>query len=119
MVPRISSEQRKALDEHCGQPIFVVDPERQQRFALLSDKDDRVRDLLADTSDGSEWTAEKEARRSELIDKDIAGTISADERTELAILDRQGNEHYDRVAPRPMEGARRLHQQLLDRRAGQ
>lgn len=116
MTPRISPEQRKALDDHDGEPIVVIDPDRQQRFVLVADTDDRIRDLLVDSNGDGEWTAEKEARRRELIDRDIAGTISAEDRLELAALDRQGNQHYDKVAPRPIEGARRLHQELIKNR---
>jgi len=63
------------------------------------------------------WSAKMEARRCELIDKDIAGTVTAAERTELNELDRCANEHFDRVAPPPFEGARLLHQKLLQNRA--
>jgi|TARA_B100002003_G_C13780988_1_gene386784 hypothetical protein len=115
MIPKISPEQRRALDEHNGEPVIVEDPERQQRFVLISDTDHRVRDLAMD-SNGEEWTEEMEARRHHLIDRDIAGTITAEERTELAVLDHQGNEHYDRIAPRPLDGARRLHQELTENR---
>jgi len=117
MNPKISPEQRRALDKHGGQPIVVIDPDRQQRFVLIADTDYRVRDLVGDPN--GEWTDEKETRRRDLIDKDIAGTITDDERAELAILDRQGNEHYDRIAPRPIEGVRRLHQELLKNRGNQ
>ena len=116
MTPQISPEQRRALDEQNGEPIVVVDAERHQRFVLIAETDVRVRDLLTDCNGDDKWTDEKEARRRELIDKDIAGTISVDERAELSILDRQGNEHYDQVAPRPIEGARQLHQELLGKR---
>jgi hypothetical protein len=75
-----------------------------------------VRDDASRPVNGS-WSEEGEARRRELIDKDIAGTISANELTELAALDRLANEHFDRVAPPLLKGARRLHQQLLQKRA--
>lgn len=117
MIPQISLQQRRALDDQNGGPIVVVDAERHQRFVLIAETDVRVRDLLTDFDVDDEWTDKKEARRRELIDKDIAGTISVDGRLELSILDRQGNEHYDRVCPRPNEAARRLHQDLLRRRS--
>jgi hypothetical protein len=60
-----------------------------------------------------QWSPEAENRRQELIDRDIAGTLGAAERAELAHLDRLANEHFDRVAPPPVEGARRFHEQLL------
>ena len=119
MTPRISQEQRQALDDRNGQPIVVVDPERQQQFVLIAGTDIRVRDLLEDSNGDGEWTEEKEARRRELIDKDIADTITTTERAELAALDRQGNEYYDKIAPRPTAGVRRLHQELLNKRGKQ
>ena len=115
MIPKISPEQRRALDEHNGEPVIVEDPDRQQRFVLIAETDHRVRDLAMD-SNGGEWTEEMEARRHHLIDKDIADTITTEERAELAMLDHQGNEHYDRVAPRPLDGARRLHHEITKKR---
>ena len=119
MTPKITPEQRKALDERNGEPILVIDPDLQQRFVLIADTDDRVRDLFAESNGDGNWTAEKEARRRDLIDKDIAGSISVEERVELAVLDREGNLHYDKIAPRPIEGARKLHQELLNKRGNQ
>lgn len=64
------------------------------------------------------WTEEQEIRRRELIDRDIATTITPSERIELAELDSRANAYFDQVAPPPMEGALRLHRQLLDRQDG-
>ena len=66
--------------------------------------------------DSSEWSEEKNARRCELIDKEIDGDIGEDERRELETLQRQALEHLDRVAPWPVEGGRRLHQRLLEKK---
>jgi hypothetical protein len=65
------------------------------------------------------WSPEMQTRRSALIDKDIAGTITMIERMELANLDRLGNAYYDRVAAPPMDGARALHQKLTEIRGHQ
>lgn len=65
----------------------------------------------------TEWSSGKDARRCELIDRDISGTISDAERQELAGLELEANAHFDAVAPPPIEGARRIHQQLLSSRA--
>lgn len=62
------------------------------------------------------WSEEGERRRRALIDKDIAGTISADELVELSRLDLLANEHFDQIAPPPTEGARDLHDRLLRNR---
>ena len=60
-----------------------------------------------------EWSPEMRRRRTELIDKDIAGTITPSELLELADLDQKGNAYYDTVAAPPMEKARSLHQKFL------
>ncbi len=116
MIPKLSAEQRQALDEGEGRPIIVIDADRGQRFLLIPETHDQARGLVENSTGDETWTEEKETRRRELIDKDIAGTLKADERTELAVLDWQGNTHYDKIAPRPLEGIRQLHQQLLDKR---
>ena len=59
------------------------------------------------------WSPNAENRRGELIDKDIAGTLSITERAELAQLDQLANEHFDRVAPPSPDGGRRPHERLL------
>lgn len=60
------------------------------------------------------WSDELNERRIELIDKDIQGNITTEQRVELAELQRRAVAYRDRVAPLPIEGARRLHQQLLE-----
>lgn len=66
----------------------------------------------------STWSEEGEHRRRELIDKDIQGTITDDEHIELERLDRLANDYFDRIAPPPMDGARRLHDRLINRALG-
>jgi hypothetical protein len=61
-----------------------------------------------------DWSDELNERRIELIDKDIQDNITAEERTELAALQRKAVSYRDRIAPLPIEGARRVHQQLLE-----
>jgi hypothetical protein len=65
------------------------------------------------------WTNEKNARRCNLIDKEIEGTITEAEKAELDHLQQQAIAHRDRVAPLPIEGARKLHQQLLAKKRQQ
>jgi len=120
MTPTITPEQRRAIDERHGRPVFVVDPDRSETFVLLTGADyDRVRGLLGTTDISGDWTEEQDERRCELIDKDIAGTITAQEQTELAELERQANHYYETVAAPPIEGARQLPRELLNRRAQQ
>ena len=120
MIPTITPEQRRAIDEHHGQPVFVADTDRRETFVLLSSSDyHRVRGLLTGPNGSGDWTDEKDDRRCDLIDRDIAGTLTEEERAELAELERQANEYYDTIAAPPMEGARQLHQELLNRRGQQ
>ncbi len=59
------------------------------------------------------WTKEKNNRRGFLIDREIDGTLTAEEAQELAVLERQMQQYLDRVAPLPLEGTRRLYDELL------
>src|SRR5437879_4685693 len=61
------------------------------------------------------WTDAKNARRCDLIDKEIDSRLTPAEARELKDLQRQMLRHVDRVAPLPLEDARRLHQELLMR----
>jgi hypothetical protein len=59
------------------------------------------------------WTEAKNKRRCELIDKDIDDHLTPGEAIELEVLQRQMDRHLRKVAPLPLEDARRLHQELL------
>jgi DNA-directed RNA polymerase subunit F len=48
-----------------------------------------------------------------LIDREIAGTLSIDESIELAKLQKAMLEYRRKVAPLPIEAARRLRKELL------
>jgi hypothetical protein len=67
------------------------------------------------TTDG-EWNDAKNERRCELIDKDIQGGLNAAERREFESLTQQMRVHRRTVAPIPIAGAIRLHQQLLEKK---
>jgi hypothetical protein len=59
------------------------------------------------------WTKAKNARRCFLIDREIDGTLMAEEARELEVLQRQMLRHRDRVAPLPLDATRRLYEELL------
>jgi hypothetical protein len=65
--------------------------------------------------DSGEWTTTKNARRFYLIDRDIKGTITKEEKLELQTLEKQFEQFMDRVAPLPVEHARQLHQELMEK----
>jgi hypothetical protein len=73
---------------------------------------------VADPANGDEvWTEENNARRCDLIERKYAGALSPAEVVELAQLQEQMLRYRQRVAPLPLEDARRLHQALLARAA--
>jgi len=59
------------------------------------------------------WTEAKNARRCELIGRKYAGALTPQEGIELAGLQDEMLRYRQRVAPLPLEEARRLHQELL------
>jgi hypothetical protein len=64
------------------------------------------------------WNAAKDARRCELIDREIAGTLTTDEAAELRALQAAMLHYRRQVAPLPIDEARRLHRELLTKAAG-
>jgi hypothetical protein len=60
-----------------------------------------------------EWTDALNDRRCDLIDKEIEGTITPEEARELHRLQQAMQRYRRRVAPLPLEDARRLHLELL------
>lgn len=70
------------------------------------------------TNDGDgAWTDEKNARRCQLIDWKYERGLTSTEAAELASLQAQMLRYRQKVAPLPLEEARRLHQELLKKAA--
>lgn len=69
-----------------------------------------VRTPVADPS--GEWSDAKNACRFELIDREIAGTLTADEAVELEDLQDDLRRYRRRVAPLPLGETRRLLDEL-------
>jgi hypothetical protein len=61
------------------------------------------------------WTEEKNRRRCELIDRKYDHGLSPPEEAELALLQDAMYRYVDKIAPLPLEAARSLHQELLER----
>jgi hypothetical protein len=66
-----------------------------------------------------EWTDAQNARRIELINKKHAEGLSPTEHVELGGLQEEMLRFRQKVAPLPLEDARRLHQELLVQAAAQ
>jgi hypothetical protein len=84
---------------------------REEIRALLRQKTDEA---IAELYD---WTAEKNARRCELIDRELDGIITPSETAELESLQNQMRSYVNRVAPLPLDEVRKLHEELLRKAA--
>jgi hypothetical protein len=70
-----------------------------------------------ENGDDGPWTEEKNARRCELIDREIDGALTAVEALELKRLQAAMLRYRQKVAPLPLADARQLHQELLAKAA--
>jgi hypothetical protein len=64
-----------------------------------------------------QWTEQKNARRAELIDREIDEVLTPDEAVELRQLQDEMLRYQNKVAPWPIQVARKLHQELLEKAA--
>lgn len=64
----------------------------------------------------SDWTDVKNDRRCWLIDKEIENTLLDEEKEELEDLQQQMFKHIAETTPLPIEKARQLHKELLEKR---
>jgi hypothetical protein len=67
------------------------------------------------TAEQEEWSEEKNRRRCELIDRKYDHGLSPAEQAELALLQNAMYRHIDKIAPLPLDAARGLHQELLEK----
>jgi hypothetical protein len=74
-----------------------------------------VKDEISEDGN-SPWTPEGDKLRCELIDKEIAGTITVKERATLAVLQRLAERHFDELASPPIDAAVEFHQRLISKR---
>ena len=89
-----------AILESAGQPVACVVP--------------ALRSTAASRPEG-EWTDENNHRRCELIDRKYDHGLNPSEEAELALLQNAMHRYIDKAAPLPLDAARRLHQELLQK----
>ena len=84
----------------------------KERFAELCKKHSIALSMITAVAEDA-WTEEKDSRRCDLIDKSLQATLSASEELELSKLQRQAEAHFDEVSPPPIDGALKLHKELI------
>jgi hypothetical protein len=112
MTARLSDELVLELERAGDKPLRVENPRNHKLYVIVAE--DRFPNGQPEESPppASDWTEAKNARRFALIDKEIAGTISAEESVELRRLQLEVDDYLRRVAPLPLAAARDLHEQL-------
>lgn len=70
-------------------------------------------EALASSSDIDKWSDDKNLRRCQLVDKEIAGTLTNNEKNELDRLQAEMLSYRRKVAPLPLQDLRDLHAELL------
>jgi len=108
---------KQLIEELLGQPLaedeqvyIMVCPGRELDARLRSPRQSQA---------NSGWTTAKNARRVELIDRQIEGSLSLEERVELDFLQQQFRAFRQQDAPLPIEKARQLHRELLEKKRRQ
>ena len=109
MIAKLSNDLLLELDRLGNRPLAVEDSRTHRRYWLVADEQSAQRNL----ADTDEWSDVKNARRFELIDKEIAGMLTAAESSELASLQTQIDDYLRRVAPLPIAQTRQLHARLV------
>jgi hypothetical protein len=103
------------IDAH-GDYVFIYDKNDDSVFGSQCDDLIRVDPLPLQIQPDANWDDVQNQRRCDLIDKEIDGTITDSEQIELLSLHARLRQHLDKVAPVPLEGARKLHAQLLEKK---
>jgi hypothetical protein len=99
----LSASGEGAILESAGRPVACVVPPPQMPTEVGGCE--------------GEWTEEKNRRRGALLDSKYDHGLSAAEEAELAMLQEAMYRYIDRVAPLPLDAARSLHQEVLQKAA--
>ena len=118
MTLPLSSELQHALHASPHE-LELVDPATNKHYVIVPKERWLERTAAERPGNGDPhadvWTDAKNQRRAELVDRQIAGTLTEEERDELDHLQHQMRAYREKVAPLPIEDARRLHDELMDR----
>jgi hypothetical protein len=100
-VLALSASKEGVVLESAGRPVACVVPPPQT--------------TAGEAMAQGQWTEAMNRRRGELIDGKYDQGLSPAEEAELALLQDAMYRYIDRVAPLPLEAARSLHQEVLQK----
>lgn len=113
----LQGPKRQFLEDLLGQPLA----EDEQVYIMVypgREMDARNQSPWQSQAD-SGWTTAKNSRRVELIDRQIEGCLSREERVKLDFLQQQFRAFRQQDERLPIEKARQLHRELLEQKRRQ
>ena len=124
MVAKLNEAQLDELDRSETRTMPVEDPRNRERYVVIPYDDyQRLLPILElrqrpSTNRLVKWNDQKNGRRCDLIEKEVAGSITQDEQAELERLQDEFYRFRDQVAPLPVEMLE-LVKEALERRAAE
>lgn len=123
MVAKTTDEILRELDRTNGGPVQFEDPRTHARYVLIPHETYRYVSPLLRTPQtrnvaSVHWTDAKNNRRLALIKKQVAGSLSADEKSLLDQLQDEFYQNREQVAPLPT-AMLQLIEEALERRAAE
>jgi hypothetical protein len=112
MTARLSDELVLELERAGDQPLRVENPRNHKHYLIIAEDRFASRQSEESQPPQTDWTEAKNARRFELIDKELDGLLSPEESGELLRLQHEIDDYLRRVAPLPLSAARELREQL-------
>jgi len=124
MVAQSTDDIFRELDRTQGGPVEFEDPRTHARYVLISHEAYcRARPFLKLPTPSNDvpvhWTDRKNDRRLLLIEREVAGTITADEREMLNRLQDEFYRYREQIAPLPSAAVLELIEEALKRRAAE
>ncbi len=113
---RATQNELEVVDPSTNQRYVIIPKDRWVERTAVDPRTSQDRTVLGGHSDSIQpWTDDKNQRRAELVDRQIRGTLTDEERAELERLQQQMRAYREKVAPLPIEDTRRLHAELMEK----
>ena len=124
MVAQLTDDILRELDRTLGGPVELEDPRTGAKYVLISHEAYcRIRPFLnlPQPLDDSpvDWTDRKDGRRLALIERDVAGELSLQEKEQLERLQDEFYRYREQIAPLPSSAILEIVKEARERRAAE
>jgi len=114
MIAKLSDDIASELERNGDRPLAVENPRTNKLYVLLPmDRYGRPVETPVEGRPNDAWDESKNARRVELIRRDVLGQLANWEIEELKELQAEIDAHLERVAPLPWKALQEIHSELL------